>query len=362
MTNAKLTSKQQRRPRAGLQGLATIDRPGLRDDLGHRLREAREQKKIGLRELARRLGVSASLISQIETGKREPSIKTLFAIVSELELSVNEIVFDLKRDAGPAAPPAQNGPDSRQTGELRPAAASKSPVQHSTNRTSISLESGVSWQRLTAQPDHNVDFLYLRYPPGSESTPPHSLMRHNGTEYGYILTGRLQVSLGFDTYEVEPGDSIAFDCTQPHRFATVGDETVEAVWFVVGPQEHTLGRRLVLGGRLLVRCPLAGRLHILARSGHEAGILQARSAGVVPGHHHLGVRVVLEAVILVLRHEHRLARAELDRVVVDVGDARTGDQILDLLGVRMPMDVVLRARRKERHSEHSSSKPRRCPS
>lgn len=215
-----------------------MDRQSLRHDLGQSLREAREQKKIGLRELARRLGVSASLISQIETGKSEPSINTLFAIVSELELPVNEIVFDAKRDAGPrsgAAPArAQDDPVGRRTGEPDSVDARESPVQRSTNRTSISLESGVSWQRLTAQPDHNVDFLYLRYPPGSESTPPHSLMRHNGTEYGYILSGRLQVSIGFDTYEIGPGDTIAFDCTQPHRFATVGAETVEAVWFVVG--------------------------------------------------------------------------------------------------------------------------------
>ena len=42
--------------------------------------------------------MSPSLISQIETGKTEPSINTLFAIVSELELSVNEIVFDAKQD------------------------------------------------------------------------------------------------------------------------------------------------------------------------------------------------------------------------------------------------------------------------
>ena len=95
--NPKLTGKQRRRPRLALDEQATADRQNLRDDLGHRLREAREEKKIGLRELARRLGVSASLISQIETGKTEPSINTLFAIVSELELSVNEIVFDAKQ-------------------------------------------------------------------------------------------------------------------------------------------------------------------------------------------------------------------------------------------------------------------------
>ena len=215
---------------------ATLDRQRLRDDLGHRLRAAREEKNIGLRELARRLGVSPSLISQIETGKTEPSINTLFAMVSELELSVNEIVFDTERDADRPTADAAGAADAAHgpAGGPDRVEAPGSPVQRRSNRTSINLESGVSWQRLTAQRDHNVDFLYLRYPPGSESTPPHSLMRHNGTEYGYILSGTLEVSIGFDTYVVGPGDSISFDCTQPHRFATVGNEPVEAVWFVVG--------------------------------------------------------------------------------------------------------------------------------
>lgn len=65
-------------------------------------------------------------------------------------------------------------------------------------------------------------------------------MRHNGREYGYVLSGRLSVTIGFDTYEVGPGESVAFDCTLPHRLATIGDEPVEAVWFVVG-RRHTIG-------------------------------------------------------------------------------------------------------------------------
>ena len=232
--------KAKRRRRVNLVDETLVDRASLRDDLGLRLRAARERKNIGLRELARRLGVSASLISQIETGKSEPSINTLFAIVSELELSVNEIVFEPSQQSNPSgagATDARDGAPGRRLQEPSPTHvpdAPDSPVQRGTSRISISLESGVSWERLTSQPDHNVDFLLLRYPPGSESTAPHSLMRHNGTEYGYILTGKLQVTIGFETYEIGPGDSIAFDCTQPHRFATVGDETVEAVWFVVG--------------------------------------------------------------------------------------------------------------------------------
>ena len=222
--------------------------------------------------------MSASLISQIETGKTEPSINTLFAMVSELELSVNEIVFDSRQDAGPAAESSRaqaherSDAVSRPAGEPAPADATRSPVQRSTSRTSISLESGVSWQRLTAQPDHNVDFLYLRYPPGSESTPPDSLMRHNGTEYGYILAGTLQVSIGFDTYEIGPGDTIAFDCTQPHRFATVGDETVEAVWFVVG-RRNTLSVDDCVG-RALARRP---RLRAGSRSRRPPGSQRRRS-------------------------------------------------------------------------------------
>jgi transcriptional regulator with XRE-family HTH domain len=237
VANGRPTTRRRRGAATGDDG--TVRRQSLHDDLGHRLRAARERKNIGLRELARRLGVSASLISQIETGKSEPSINTLFAIVSELELSVNEIVFEPKHEAPVSGPSADRSDGSAGGRSESPGAASvaeppDSPVQRGTNRTSISLESGVSWERLTSQPDHNVDFLLLRYPPGSESTPPHSLMRHNGTEYGYILAGRLQVTIGFETYEIGPGDSIAFDCTQPHRFATVGDETVEAVWFVLG--------------------------------------------------------------------------------------------------------------------------------
>jgi len=236
--DSRLKDKPRRRSRAIVVEGTTVDRQRLRDDLGHRLREAREQKNIGLRELARRLGVSPSLISQIETGKTEPSINTLFAMVSELELSVNEIVFDSERDADqstePAAGRAKTSVARARSGGQGAAEPPGSPVQRKDDRTSISLESGVGWDRLTAQPDHNVDFLLLRYPPGSESTPPHSLMRHNGMEYGYILSGTLEISIGFDTYTIGPGDSISFDCTQPHRFATVGDTTVEAVWFVVG--------------------------------------------------------------------------------------------------------------------------------
>lgn len=204
---------------------------GLRKELGARLREAREAREMSLRELARRLNLSPSLISQVETGKSQPSISTLFAIVGELDVPVNEVIWEPDAADSDAGPPA---PRSRKAA----IADSQSPLQRAEERLSIHIDSGVSWQRLTAGPDHDVDFLLLRYEPGGESTAPESLMRHNGKEYGYVLSGRLRVSIGFESYELRRGDSISFDCTEPHRLAAVGNQAVEAVWFVLG-RRHT---------------------------------------------------------------------------------------------------------------------------
>ena len=40
--------------------------------------------------------------------------------------------------------------------------------------------------------------------------------------------------MGFDTFELGPGDSISFDSTVPHRLRNVGNEPAHGVWFVIG--------------------------------------------------------------------------------------------------------------------------------
>lgn len=196
--------------------------------VGARLRRERLRQQIGLRELARRVGVSPSLISQIETGKSQPSVSTLMAIVSELRLSLNEIVF---ADAGPRSKPSGRGRAAVDRNAEPPSATS---LQRATDRRGIRLETGVTWERLTAGPDDRVDFLYVIYEVGGASTAADALMRHAGREYGYVISGRLRVTVAFDDYELGPGDSISFDSTSPHRLANAGDEPVCAIWTVVG--------------------------------------------------------------------------------------------------------------------------------
>jgi transcriptional regulator with XRE-family HTH domain len=196
---------------------------GELEDIGTRLREERERVQISQRELARRIGLSASLISQIESGQSKPSVSTLYAIVTELGVSVDDVFRGSNGHSG-----AVLG-----TGEGSPG-ADEGPVVRSDERHVIDLDSGVRWERLTSHQHEDVDFLHVIYDVGGSSASDTMMMRHPGREYGIVMSGRLGVQLGFDQYELAAGDSIGFDSTQPHRLWNLGDEPVHGIWFVVG--------------------------------------------------------------------------------------------------------------------------------
>jgi transcriptional regulator with XRE-family HTH domain len=205
---------------------ARVDR-GHDGTLGARLREERDRSGLSLRELARRLKVSPSLVSQIETGKTQPSVRTLYAIVTELGVSLDEMFT-------PTADTAAEQDRGRGRTAPAPAAAGVGRVQRADQRSVVDLGSGVRWERLTTWDDRDVDFLYATYDVGGSSSPDGSLMRHNGREFGIVLTGTLGVKVGFEEYTLGPGDSIAFDSSVPHRLHNDGGEAVTAIWIVIG--------------------------------------------------------------------------------------------------------------------------------
>ncbi len=194
--------------------------------LGERLRAERDRLGLSLRELARRLEVSPSLVSQIETGKIQPSVRTLYAIVSELGVSLDQLF------APPGATEA-TPPRSRAQTPSEPTAPD-GRVQRAHDRRAIELESGVRWERLTAWNDPDVEFLYATYEVGGASSPDGALVRHNGREFGTVISGRLGVTVGFEDYVLEPGDSISFESSIPHRLHNDGDVVVNAIWVVLG--------------------------------------------------------------------------------------------------------------------------------
>src|SRR4051812_41219812 len=128
--------------------------------IGGRLREEREKRGISLRELARRVGVSPSLVSQIELDRVNPSVSTLYALVTELGMTMSEVFGDAE-----IAEPI-----------IRRPADGDGPVERSATRRVIDLASGVRWERLTPHSEQDVEFLRVTYPVGAESCPEDALV------------------------------------------------------------------------------------------------------------------------------------------------------------------------------------------
>ena len=204
--------------------------------MGDRLRAARRRRHLSLRDLAGRLGLSPSLISQVETGRAKPSVSTLYAIANELDVSLDELLFNDAGRSGRGAP----GPDADERVvpiAPPPAAAGSSTalaVQRAEDRKVIRLASGVVWERLTTESVPGIDFLYVTYEVGGASSPEHEFQRHGGHEWGFVLSGKLGVTIGFEEHELRPGDSISIDSTVPHRLYNRGTVPVHGIWFVLG--------------------------------------------------------------------------------------------------------------------------------
>jgi len=110
-------------------------------------------------------------------------------------------------------------------------------VQPAESRSSLDLDSGVTWDRLTAGHDPNVDFLQTTYRPGGSSSGSEKLVRHNVREYGVVLSGELELTVGFEKYLLGPGDACSFDSNEPHRLANAGNVDATAIWFVMGRRQ-----------------------------------------------------------------------------------------------------------------------------
>ena len=236
---ATKTDNGESAPEGGKRTNGGREREPLAEPVGEGLRKHRQEAGMSLRALAREVGVSPSLISQIEHGKATPSVATLYAIVSELDISLDELFFDSPRGGAAigASPTAARStdPDDERTRSSHWQAPSEGPVLRAGNRLSLTLATGVRWERLTASHDPGVEFLYCTYPVGGESAPADNLMTHEGSEYGIIVEGRCGATVGADDYELEAGDSIVIDSRTPHRFWNLSDsKPMIAIWTVVG--------------------------------------------------------------------------------------------------------------------------------
>lgn len=190
--------------------MSGTDEQSALEQLGGRLRTERERVGLSLRALAGRLDISASALSQIETGRSHPSVASLYAIASELEVPLDSLFARSGTAPG-------NG-------------AERAGRQRLGERRVLELAAGVTWERLT-DGDELLDFLHVTYEPGGASSD--GLISHAGREYGLVLDGALTVTVADEVYVLGAGDSVCLNSHVPHRLANRGIVPVHAIWAVL---------------------------------------------------------------------------------------------------------------------------------
>jgi transcriptional regulator with XRE-family HTH domain len=205
--------------------------------LGQRLAAYRTARGMKVTQLAREVGVSSSLISQIERQQSQPSVSTLFALAEALGVPVDAFFDDAHADITPGPALAERStPDVEEEPTPDEAGAPDQYVVRSGERSILAIEGGIRWERLTPQPLDRMDFLEIVYEPRSESHP--QLYRHPGTEMLLVLEGRLDIHIGFRRHQLAAGDSMHFPSSLPHRYVNPTDEETRAITVLLHEQYH----------------------------------------------------------------------------------------------------------------------------
>jgi transcriptional regulator with XRE-family HTH domain len=226
------------------------------ENLAERLKRARHKAGMSLREVSRQLGVSASFLSQIENGKSTPSVATLYSMAQLLGVTIDELFSGEQADAGPEqSPPASQdphpaavSPDALNGGPISrsalgsPADAwpgdqvrSRISVTRPGGRKRLEMDTGVVWEQLATNTGAELDFMWIFYPPHSTSTNDKRMLQHSGSEFGYLLDGELEVTVGFEVFTLRAGDAIGFDSSTPHLLTNKTDRPARGIWFVQHP-------------------------------------------------------------------------------------------------------------------------------
>lgn len=172
--------------------------------IGSQIRRLRSEKRLTLKDLGERTGVSPSMLSLVERGKTSPSIGTLVAISSALGVHMSDLITD----------------DTRTAEDL---------VSLRNEQETFTTELGVQRRILRLDRVRGIEIAINEYQPdtGSALSPIH----HPGYEYGIVFKGRLTVELqGEGEHELRTGDLISYPSTLAHRIWNHSSGHVQALW------------------------------------------------------------------------------------------------------------------------------------
>jgi len=178
--------------------------------IGERVKRKRELLNLQLNDLAKKVGISSSALSQIEKAKAFPSINTLKLIADNLHTTVGELIGENET--------LSNFPVIKKD-EMK-------FVEQNETGAEIFL---LSHHDISKQ----MDTYFVRFQTGSDSSG--LFTNHHGQHFCYIVTGEIHFSLDEKKYSLSKGDSMYFDYKNLHRFLNQSENITEILWIISPP-------------------------------------------------------------------------------------------------------------------------------
>ena len=178
--------------------------------IGERIKKKRNEKDFSLRELAAKVDLSASFLSQIEQGKASPSIENLKKIANYLEVKVSYLIEE----------------EDESLGSFHIKKEDRKYVESIDSKTSIALLT-------SSKIEKNMEPIMYEIKPGGESG--RGFFNHNGEEFIYIIEGTLDIYIEDQLTTLNEGDSFYFKSSLNHRFKNNGKKLTKAIWIVTPP-------------------------------------------------------------------------------------------------------------------------------
>jgi transcriptional regulator with XRE-family HTH domain len=177
--------------------------------IGHHIKELRNRRKLTVRELATRSGISHATISLIERERTSPSIDTLSAMLDALGTTLVGFFGDI------------------------PPSVPCSPFYTEEDLVEIGDAQAVSYRMLGMNhPNRQILMLRETYQVGAHTGAAFS---HKAQESGFVLSGELEVTVGSESRLLRSGDGYYFDSQLPHRFRNVGKTSAVVISAVTPP-------------------------------------------------------------------------------------------------------------------------------
>ena len=178
--------------------------------LGERIKRKREMLNLPLSDLSKKVGISASALSQIENSKAFPAIVTLKSIANSLYTTVGELIGENE-------------------------SLTKNPLIKAGDIKFVKVNSSGTSLFLLSHHENSkqMEPFILKFVENSDSSE--IMQSHPGQEFIYILEGKLMITLDNTQYILEKGDNFYFNSNVTHVLKNIHNSSARVLWVVTPP-------------------------------------------------------------------------------------------------------------------------------